>query len=122
MIDQPETSEEAHEHGLRRIPRRHFHARTAGQREVTVERHGEYNIYHTEPPKKEETVMGLTFKYDEMTAKLVRENEQLKRSLRELRDSLKAQLDADSESWMRTLHKVQTAEVLLGIDSDTPVA
>lgn len=59
--------------------------------------------------------------YDEMTAKLVRENEQLKHSLRELRDTLKTQLDTDGEAWIRTLHKVQTAEVLLGIDSDTPV-
>lgn len=57
--------------------------------------------------------------YDEQTARLVRENEQLKVSLRELRDSLKAILDTNSESWLTTLHKVQTAEVLLGIDSDT---
>lgn len=59
--------------------------------------------------------------YDEDTAKLVRENERLKRSLRELRDSLKAILDSNAESWMRTLHKVQEAEVLLGIDSDTSI-
>lgn len=58
--------------------------------------------------------------YDEMTAKLVRENESLRRSLRELRDTLKTQLDSfGGEAWIRTLHKVQTAEALLGIDSDT---
>jgi prefoldin subunit 5 len=53
---------------------------------------------------------------------LARENEQLKHSLRELRDSLKSLLDANSESWLQTLHKVQTAEVLLKIGSDTEVA
>lgn len=58
--------------------------------------------------------------YDEMTAKLVRENEQLRQSLRKLRDTLKTQLDAGGETWIRTLHKVHEAEVLLGIDSDTP--
>lgn len=59
--------------------------------------------------------------YDEQTAKLVRENEQLKVSLRELRDTLKTLLDTNAESWIVTLHKVQAAEVLLGIDSDTAV-
>lgn len=60
--------------------------------------------------------------YDEQTAQLVRENERLKRSLRELRDSLKVILDTNSESWMITLHKVQEAEILLGINTDTPAS
>lgn len=59
--------------------------------------------------------------YDEMTAKLIRENEQLRTSLRRLRDTLKSQLDQSGETWIRTLHKVQDAEILLGIDSDTPI-
>lgn len=59
--------------------------------------------------------------YDEQTALLIRENERLRFNLRELRDALKSQLDTHSESWLRTLHKVQSAELLLGIDSDTPI-
>lgn len=43
--------------------------------------------------------------YDEQTAKLIRENERLRQSLRKLRDTLKTQLDAGGETWIRTLHK-----------------
>ena len=55
--------------------------------------------------------------YDEMTAKLVRENEQLKASLRELVDVIENRIL--SEPWIETLHKVQTAQVLLGVDLAT---
>lgn len=55
--------------------------------------------------------------YDEMTAKLVRENEQLKASLRELVDVIENRIL--SEPWIETLHKVQTAQVLLGVDPAT---
>jgi len=55
--------------------------------------------------------------YDKMTAKLVRENEQLKASLRELVDVIENRIL--SEPWIETLHKVQTAQVLLGVDPTT---
>lgn len=53
-----------------------------------------------------------TINRDETVIKLTRENERLRASLRELVDVLNHQLNNDS--WITTLHKVQTAQVLLG--------
>lgn len=53
--------------------------------------------------------------YDEMTAKLIRENEKLRASLRELVEVLEQRLN---DPWIKVLHKVQHAKVLLGDDSD----